>query len=69
MPQTPQSTRWRATTDLTVEPRDAAPLRFRAGEECVGAPENWPPRWVVEQGLVEPIEDDPAPSAADVKGK
>jgi hypothetical protein len=58
MPQTPSSTRWRAVTDLTVEPRGSTPLVFKAGEECKGVPENWPPKWLVDQELVVPVVDD-----------
>jgi hypothetical protein len=33
-------------------------LVFKAGEECKGVPENWPPKWLVDQELVVPVVDD-----------
>lgn len=62
MPTNLSAQRWRAVTDLTVERRGEPDLVFPAGEECKGAPENWPPKWLVDQELVCPIEDE-APAA------
>lgn len=45
--------------DLTVKQKAGQDdLAFPAGEECKNAPDGWPPKWVVDQGLVEPFEED-----------
>lgn len=61
MPQTPLSSqRWRAARDLTIERRGEKPLVFAAGDDIVGAPDNWPPKSVVDMEWVIPV-DDPEP--------
>ncbi len=57
MPTPSKPARWRANTGLTVDRPGQTPLRFEAGDECVGAPAGWPPDWAVEQQLVTPITD------------
>ena len=47
--------RYVANVDLTVEQAGKKPLKYAAGDECRNAPAGWPPKWVVNQGLVSPI--------------
>lgn len=61
MPQnspSPRPQRWRAVSNMTIEGKRGEPDRqLKAGEECADTPDNWPPKWAIEQGLVEPIDD------------
>lgn len=56
----PKPQRWRAVSDLSIEKRGEPVRLVKAGDEVTDAPDNWPPKWVIEQGLVVPIEDDQA---------
>lgn len=73
MPTNLSGQRWRAARDLTIERRNESPLTFAAGDEIVGAPDNWPPRSVVDLEWVVPVDEPiagppPVEPAADGKG-
>ena len=37
--------------------KDKTTGRVNAGEVCKNAADNWPPKWVVDAGLVRPVEE------------